>query len=353
MTLVDEYLRAVAHLLPKDQRDDIVAELRDTLLSQIEGSEADLGRPLTDDEIEALLRELGHPLVVAARYRPGPQYVVGPALYPYWMYGVKLAVTLGLATAALVFVIMVLAGGHVGLALGQAIRSGVNTLTSVVGCATVAAWLVDYYGLPLRLDQWRVRDLRFLNLAFFDFQGLQGPQTPKPLPNLRTTAGRALGHIASGAVLVLWWTGVLHFGLARDAAELRHAGLEPGALGALDWAALKTVLFWPVLIYGAAVIGEGVLMLVRPRAVRLHGIAEVATSVALLALVAWLWTASPIAGAVRVDTFAQLLVRLESFKGIPVPLAPIVTIALMGVALGAAINAFHGLIRIAFPGLWR
>jgi len=354
MTLVDEYLRAVARLLPKDQRDDIVAELRDTLLSQIEGREAELGRPLTDDEIEALLRALGHPLVVAARYRPGPQYVVGPALYPYWMFGVKLAVTLGLATAALVFVIVALVGGHVGLALGQGVRSGVSTLTTVIGCATLAAWLVERYGLSLRLDQWRVRDLRFLSLAFFDFEGLQGPRKPKPLPNLRTTAGRALGHIASGAVIVLWWTGVLHFGLARDAAELRHAGLEPGALGALDWAALKAALFWPVLTYGVAVIGEGVLMLVRPRQVRLHGIAEVVTSLALLALVGWLWIASPIAAAVRVDTFAQLLVRLESFRaGIPVPLAPIVTIALMGVALGAALNALHGLIRTAFPGPWR
>jgi len=352
MTLVDEYLRAVAHLLPKDQRDDIIAELQDTLLSQIEGREAELGRPLTDDEVEALLRELGHPLVVAARYRPGPQYVVGPTLYPYWLFGVKVAVSIGLVTTVMVFAIMALAGGHVGAAFGQAIRSGLNTLTSVIGCATAAAWLVEYYGVPLRLDQWRVRDLRFLNLAFLDFEGLQR-RVFRPSPSLRSTAGRALGHLASGAVTVLWWTGVLHFGLARDAAELRHAGLEPGALGALDWAALKTALFWPVLAYGAAVIGEGVLMLVRPRQVRLHGIAEVVTSLALLALVAWLWTASPIAAAVRVDTFAALLVKLESFKGIPVPLAPIVTVALMGVALGAAINALHGLIRIAFPGLWR
>ena len=67
MDLVNEYLRAVAALLPKAQRDDIVAELRDTILTRIEEREADLGRPLTDDEIEAVLREVGHPVVVAAR----------------------------------------------------------------------------------------------------------------------------------------------------------------------------------------------------------------------------------------------------------------------------------------------
>ena len=57
MDLVNEYLRAVAALLPKAQRDDIVAELRDTILNRIEEREADLGRPLTDDEVEAVLRE--------------------------------------------------------------------------------------------------------------------------------------------------------------------------------------------------------------------------------------------------------------------------------------------------------
>ena len=89
MNLIEEYLRAVAALLPRGQRDDIVAELRDTILSRKEEREAALGRPLTSDEIEALLREIGHPVVVAARYGEGPQHVVGPMLYPYWLFAVK------------------------------------------------------------------------------------------------------------------------------------------------------------------------------------------------------------------------------------------------------------------------
>jgi hypothetical protein len=47
MDLLDRYLAAVAALLPKTQREDIVAELRDTLLNQMEEKEAELGRPLT------------------------------------------------------------------------------------------------------------------------------------------------------------------------------------------------------------------------------------------------------------------------------------------------------------------
>src|SRR4051812_42076123 len=86
MDLGEEYLRAVSLLLPQEQAEDIIAELRDTILSRIEAREAELGRPLSEAETEEVLREIGHPLVVAARYREGPQHVVGPALYPYWAF---------------------------------------------------------------------------------------------------------------------------------------------------------------------------------------------------------------------------------------------------------------------------
>eukprot|EP01030_Chromulinospumella_sphaerica_P030752 gene30752-31308_t len=65
MTLLDQYLKAVAAQLPKAVRDDIVAELKDMILNRLEAKEEELGRPLTEDEQEAILREVGHPLAVA------------------------------------------------------------------------------------------------------------------------------------------------------------------------------------------------------------------------------------------------------------------------------------------------
>jgi hypothetical protein len=65
MDLLDRYLAAVAALLPKTQREDIVAELRDILLNQMEEKEAELGRPLTAKEREAVLKAFGHPIAVA------------------------------------------------------------------------------------------------------------------------------------------------------------------------------------------------------------------------------------------------------------------------------------------------
>ncbi len=139
MDLVNDYLRAVAALLPKAQREDIVAELRDTILTRIEEREGDLGRPLTYDEVEAVLREVGHPVVVAARYAEGPQHVVGPTLYPYWLFAVKAAIALQVATALIVIFFRALAFDDVSLAIGRAIGSAITGTLVLIGVATCVA----------------------------------------------------------------------------------------------------------------------------------------------------------------------------------------------------------------------
>lgn len=84
MQLIDRYLQAVKFWLPKAQRDDIIAELSEDIRSQIEDREAELGRKVDDDELSALLKRLGHPIIVAHRFLP-QQQLIGPVLFPvYW-----------------------------------------------------------------------------------------------------------------------------------------------------------------------------------------------------------------------------------------------------------------------------
>src|SRR4029450_6122703 len=93
MNLLDRYLDAVRNRLPRNQRDDIVAELRDILLSQIEAEETSRGRRLSDDEIAAILKRFGRPMTVAARYGAS-NYLLGPALYPAYLVCLKLVACL-------------------------------------------------------------------------------------------------------------------------------------------------------------------------------------------------------------------------------------------------------------------
>jgi hypothetical protein len=83
MALVDRYLQAVKFWLPRKQKDDIIAELYEDLRSQIEDQEAELGRKLTDTEVEPILKRCGSPMAVAERYLP-QQSLIGPALFPIY-----------------------------------------------------------------------------------------------------------------------------------------------------------------------------------------------------------------------------------------------------------------------------
>jgi hypothetical protein len=398
MDLVNEYLRAVAALLPKAQREDIVAELRDTILTRIEAREADLGRPLTDDEIEAVLREVGHPVVVAARYREGPQHVIGPTLYPYWLFAVKAAIALQVVVAVVVVLIHTVAFGDFGVALGRAIGSSVTGTLVLIGAATCAAWFVERHGARIDyLDKWRVRDLRILEFAAWDLDTLRdwigtwqtqprrgprehrdfrrdrGDRRPPPAaatasasataqpfapppfmppppwdPALRSAA-RGLGFIALGTVLLLWWTGVLPVSVGLTVDDWASLDIAPGALAEVNWTSLRAMLFLPVLAYAAVLILQGAVMLAYPYAVRLRGLLEAARGSALLAFCAWIWTVSPLAPAVGVTSVAAFIRRMAMLAQTPpLPLEPIATLVVVSVACTAFALISRGLWDLVF-----
>jgi hypothetical protein len=83
MELVDRYLQAVKFWLPRKQKDDIIAELSEDLRSQIEEKESELGRNLSDAEVEPILKRCGSPMAVAGRYLP-QRSLIGPALFPIY-----------------------------------------------------------------------------------------------------------------------------------------------------------------------------------------------------------------------------------------------------------------------------
>lgn len=374
MDLVEDYLHAVALLLPKAQRDDIIAELRDTILTRVEAKESELGRKLTEDETEAVLREIGHPLLVAARYREGPQHLVGPALYPYWAFAVKLALTIVAVVAAVSFVVRLLATGDVAYALGTAMASAIGGAVSLIGAATIIAWVVERRGGSIDyLDRWRVRDLKGLEFLAWDLDtlherlaGRPGPQPSRPAPGASrrelhraerrarrharrgAPVDRAIGAMVVGVVILFWWLGLLPFGLLGDARQMRQLGLEPGPLAAVNWNEVRELLFWPVIVYCAAIIAQGVVLWSLPRAVRLHGLMNLAIAAMVLAAAAWIWTASPISPQIHADSVADLLLQVKAAlrQPPPKPIAPFVALVLALIALGAVGRALHGLVQL-------
>ncbi|HSY35844.1 MAG TPA: hypothetical protein VK814_08850 [Acidobacteriaceae bacterium] len=88
--LLARYLQAIGEHLPAATRDDMLAELRANLQAQLDDRAEELNRPLTDPEVAAILKEHGRPILVAARYLP-QQYLIGPAIFPYYLMTLRKA----------------------------------------------------------------------------------------------------------------------------------------------------------------------------------------------------------------------------------------------------------------------
>ena len=81
MEMIERYLQAVKFALPQAEREDIVKELRDSILSQIEEKEATLGRPLSRRRTGGTAQETRQP---DAAGEPVPETAV-----PDWSHHVS------------------------------------------------------------------------------------------------------------------------------------------------------------------------------------------------------------------------------------------------------------------------
>jgi hypothetical protein len=280
MDMIDRYLNAVAAQLPQDERADIVAELRDLILSRFEAKEEELGRALTEDEQETILREIGHPLVVAARYRKGPDSLVGPELFPYWLFGVKAGLLVLLAAQAIGLFIHLISGtDDAGRAISHAFHGFFSSGLTLIGAATLAAAIFEHYEIrPKWMTQWRVKDLGAFGLSDPAAWGVKvdTPKPPKapmaPWGSLRRTEGWPGGeHLFSflaAGMFVLWWVGVLHFP-PFSSIELR--GQDAIVTAAPIW----STLFAPILVYALVQMAVDLNSVFRPHAVRLRALARI------------------------------------------------------------------------------
>jgi hypothetical protein len=115
MDLLERYLYAVGQYLPTKGKDDTLAELRANLLAEVEGREEELGRPLSEPEVAAVLEQHGRPVIVATRYLP-QHFLIGPGLFPmYWFTLLKSFPLVLLAYAAAQAANFIFGGGTVSI----------------------------------------------------------------------------------------------------------------------------------------------------------------------------------------------------------------------------------------------
>lgn len=358
MDLVERYLKAVAAQLPRETREDIVAELRDDIMGRIEDLEARLGRAPSDDEVEALLREVGHPLTVAARYRPGPQALIGPELYPWWLFGVKVGLAVMVCVTLIGLAVRVLVGDvYLGEAIGQGFASLFSGAVSIIGILTVAGVILERQERkPDFIAKWRVKDLGLFELGgnidaddwSRKLSGDWSEPKAKPGPQVRKSAemspvARAVASAIGWTVLLLWWTGLLQVAPIRP-EEL--AGVVDGVDYGRILREIVQAAFWPVTIFAAARVVFDLLRAAAGGSPRLTALGDLAFGAAAAWGLLWIWLWSSLSPVIWVGTVTDFVARVQALFQRDDPVGGLATI-LMIVVVWAFVAEVARMVRAA------
>jgi len=329
MDLVERYLNAVAAQLPKAVREDIVAELRDEIMGRLEALEARLGRPATDEEVEGLLRDVGHPLSVAARYRPGPQALIGPTLYPWWLLGAKVGLVVMACVTLVGLAVRVLVGDvYVGQAVGQAFASLFSGAVTVVGLLTIAGFILERQEKkPDFIAKWRVKDLGVFELGGdFDAERWTSERIAKGewFSRGRERASKSGREVRKGAqmspvaraaasaigwsVMLLWWTGLLQI---RPIQPEEWAGVVDGVNYGRILGQMFAAAYWPVILFAVCRIGFDLMRVALGGNARLTAAGDILFGLAAAWGVLWIWFWSPLSPVIWVGTATEFFERIR------------------------------------------
>ena len=148
MQLIERYLHAIGRHLPLKERADILAELRsqilDTLEARVEGE-------AQDSDVEAVLKEMGTPRVVAASYYPNQQYLIGPQLFPLFrmVAGIVFAATVG---AQLLVALIGMLSNPGGIHLLDTFWGIINSLPVSLGFLVITFYFLQRFDVNPELD---------------------------------------------------------------------------------------------------------------------------------------------------------------------------------------------------------
>ncbi len=245
MQLLERYLQAVKFWLPKEQKEDIIAELSEDIRSQIDEKEAELGRKLNEAELEAILKQRGRPILLANRYLPQEQ-LIGPVLFPIYRLVLKIVMLCYLVPWAVTWIALLIFNS--GYATKFAGHSWVEILGSLWaqlwGTAFLAAGTVTLVFAILErvqrkshfLEEWNPRKL-----------------PPVNNPNL-ISRFNSIVELAANMFFCIWWTGHMSSGVVLNQVNLRIA------LAPAPW----RYFFWGFLLIAFVNIGLAIANLARP-----------------------------------------------------------------------------------------
>lgn len=144
MELIDRYVSAVGRYLPEKTRADIEMELRSLIMDALDTRMQ--GRDPSEDDIVAVLHEMGRPEEIAARYAPVRRYLIGPELFPSYIAVTGIVVVV-VATAVLIgrVVQQTMDPNSVGGMISGVLVDLLSGISSAVGSVTLVFAVLERF----------------------------------------------------------------------------------------------------------------------------------------------------------------------------------------------------------------
>ena len=271
MDLLRRYLQAVGTYLPKSQQDDILKELGENLRSQMEDKEAELGRPLNEDDLAAILKNHGHPMFVAAHYRQ-TRHLIGSTLFPVYWFVMKIIlgiVGFGYSVSALVLI-----------AQGKGILEVLGTIFSYAGAVlptfawvTIIFAMLDIGNNKFHLLEKVTRDSndKFDPRTLPALRPASDSPDSKPIPRHKTAV-----ELFFSVAFLLWWIRVSPIRKLALFMALGPVGLAakiPFQLGPV-W---ETV-YWAVILLTLVAVVQQIAILIHPDRIKFYRAMRVISS---------------------------------------------------------------------------
>lgn len=272
MDMVDRYVSAVAERLHPSRRTKVEAELRAAILDALE---ARAGLPtheagVAEEDVVAVLTELGAPDRMAAEYEPSRQYLIGPELYPLFRRGLRVAMVAIVVAGVVSFGVSLLLGGLADYRAGGLL---VDTLRYAFTAALVAAAALVVVFAWLQRSETPVPRAATPAAAAWDPRSLAVGRKADPTSRFEALSGL----VAATVVLVV--VGVIGL-VAREVEPMVSTDLQPLIR---EGVARNVMLVQVALVLSAIAHGIALLQGLWPAWTR--GMRLVADSIALFVFV--------------------------------------------------------------------
>jgi hypothetical protein len=326
MQLLERYLQAVKFWLPKEQKEDIIAELSEDIHSQIDEKETELGRKLNELELEAILKQRGRPILVAKCYLP-QEYLIGPVLFPIYRLVLKIVMLCYVVPWTATWLALLISNS------GYAAKFAGHSWVAALGSLWASLWTTAFIAagtvtLVFAILERAQRKSHFLEE--WDPHKLPPVNNPNLIPRFNSIV-----ELAANMVFCVWWTAHMSSGLMLNQVNLR-----------ISLAPVWRYFFWGFLLVAFVNIALAVANLARPYWTALRASFRLLSDIAGSVLFCWILKVNilaEIAGAnIPPLKAAQLTGAINFWMARMFPLAIVVGIVI------ALVNIFR-IVRVAAP----